>query len=119
MVNGCVISTRISDLAEISAPLTENTTEEYFLVAEVKAYYGKETSAKQWGNLTVTDGTADFTVYGTYDATGEVRYDAMGEAAPQVGDIVLFKGVLGAYKGVGQMVNGKVLGKFVAPQETE
>ena len=119
MVNGCVISTRISDLAEISAPLTENTTEEYFLVAEVKAYYGKESSAKQWGNLTVTDGTADFTVYGTYDATGEVRYDAMGEAAPQVGDIVLFKGVLGAYKGVGQMVNGKVLGKFVAPQETE
>ena len=118
MVKGCVISKTLEELAAISDPLTANTTDEYFVVCKVDAFYGKEESAKTYGNLTVKQNTEKtYTIYGTYDATGEVRYDAMGDAAPQVGDVLLLKGVLGAYKGAGQMVKGKVMGRIPAATE--
>ena len=78
------------------------STDKYFIVVTIDEVYNA-----QYGNLYVSDATVDkFTVYGTYDATGANRYDAMGDAAPVAGDTVTIWGVIGSHNGTAQMKNG-------------
>ena len=66
---------------------------------EAKYYVtGTITSVYQttYGNMYITDGTNTLTVYGTYDATGANRYDAMS-VKPVAGDTVTVYGIIGAY----------------------
>ena len=64
----------------------------------------KEIKNETYGNLYITDGTNDLYVYGTYDATGANRFDAM-ETKPAVGDTITVYGVLGKYNDAAQMKN--------------
>ena len=57
-----------------------------------------------YGNMYITDGTNTLTIYGTYDATGANRYDAMS-VKPVAGDTVTVYGVIGKYDDP-QMKNG-------------
>ena len=80
------------------------TADKYYLVAIVKEVYNTT-----YGNMYVKDAQGnEFTVYGTYDATGANRYDAM-QKAPVAGDIVVVYGVLGQYNGTAQMKNGWIV----------
>ena len=65
-----------------------------------------EIASATWGNIYVQDIYGiSFYIYGLYSVDGTVRYDAM-ENAPQVGDFVVLTGIVGTYKGAGQMKNG-------------
>ena len=64
----------------------------------------KEIKNETYGNLYITDGTNDLYVYGTYDATGANRFDAM-ETKPAVGDTITVYGVIGKYNDAAQMKN--------------
>ncbi len=71
----------------------DNYTEgKYYIIATVKAITNAE-----HGNMTITDGTNDLTVYGTWDSTGTNKYGVMTETKPVVGDTVKLYGVLGMY----------------------
>ena len=67
-----------------------------------------------------------FVVYGLYDLTGKVRFDAMKSDKPVVGDIVVVYGVMTNYNGTKEMKNGwlvqlgeKVLAEEVKPEPNE
>lgn len=66
----------------------------------------KEIQNTTFGNLVITDGTNDILVYGTYDATGANRFDAM-DAKPAVGDTITVYGIIGKYNDA-QIKNGWV-----------
>ena len=53
--------------------------------------------------LTDEDGNI-LTIYGTYDATGKTRYDAL-EVKPVAGDTVTVYGIVGQYNGTPQVKN--------------
>ncbi|MBO5363252.1 MAG: hypothetical protein J6K86_00960 [Clostridia bacterium] len=84
----------IEKALEIANTFTkDNYTEgKYYIIATVKAV-----TSTEHGNMTVTDGTNDLTVYGTWDSTGENKYGAMTEGKPVVGDTVKLYGILGMY----------------------
>lgn len=76
------------------------TTNKYYVTVTITDVYNT-----QYGNLYVTDSTlAKFTIYGTYDATGKTRYDALSYK-PVKGDEVTLYGVLGTYNSTAQMKN--------------
>jgi len=58
-----------------------------------------------YGNMYITDGENTLTVYGTYNADGSARFDAM-ETKPAVGDTVIVYGVIGQYNDTPQIKNG-------------
>ena len=62
-----------------------------------------------YGNMKITDADGNIlTVYGTYSADGELRFDSM-ETKPVVGDTVKVYGILGQYNDVAQMKNGWII----------
>ena len=62
-----------------------------------------------YGNMYITDGEGNtFTIYGTYDATGEVSYKDM-ESKPDAGDMVTILGTIGQYNKDPQIKNGWIL----------
>ncbi|MBQ8414267.1 MAG: hypothetical protein IJX58_03365 [Clostridia bacterium] len=66
-------------------------------------------SNNQYGNLIIKDAEGNtLTIYGSYDATGANRYDAMANA-PVVGDEVTLYGVIGNYNGTVQMKNAWII----------
>ena len=87
------------DLGKSKAP-TVYTDGKYYVTGTVK-----EIQNTTYGNLVITDGTNDLLVYGTYDATGANRFDAMSEQ-PQVGDEITVYGIIGNYNSTPQMKNG-------------
>ena len=65
--------------------------------------------------MRVTDADGNIlTIYGTYDADGTNRFDAM-ETQPQVGDTVKLYGIIGQYNGTPQMKNGWIIA--INPEE--
>ena len=50
----------------------------------------------------------NLTIYGTYSADGETRYDAL-TAKPVAGETIKVYGVIGAYNGTSQMKNGWIV----------
>ena len=64
-----------------------------------------EITSTQWGNMYIKDANGNrLYVYGFYDITGDIRYDAM-TTKPVVGDTVTLLGVIGNHNGA-QMKNG-------------
>ena len=65
------------------------------------------TSPTQYGNITITDGTNEFLVYGTYSADGSTQFGQMADK-PVVGDTVTIYGIIGMYNAA-QMKNGNIV----------
>ena len=80
------------------------TKDKYYVTATVK-----EVSNTTYGNMVVTDGTNDLTIYGTWDSTGTNKYGYMTETKPVAGDTVKLYGVLGKYNETLQMKNGWIM----------
>ena len=88
-------------LSKLHNVFTEN---KYYVTAEITEIYND-----MYGNMRVTDADGNIlTIYGTYDADGTNRFDAM-ETQPQVGDTVKFYGVIGQYNGTPQMKNAWII----------
>lgn len=93
----------IEEAIALGASKTHNvyTTNKYYVTGVITEIYNEE-----YGNMKITDDAGNIlTVYGTYSADGEVRFDSM-ETKPVVGDVVTVYGVIGQYNTVPQMKNG-------------
>ncbi len=95
--------TPIKDALEIGGKQEHNKyTADKYLIAGVIT----DLQSDKYGNMVITDETgATILIYGTYDATGANRYDAMAKK-PVVGDYIVALGILGQYNGTAQMKNG-------------
>lgn len=77
------------------------TTDKYYVTGVITDIYNTT-----YGNLYIKDANGnEFTVYGTYDATGATRYDNL-TVKPVKGDTITVYGVIGAYGNSVQMNNG-------------
>ena len=96
----------ITKALEIGAAQAHNTYTEnkYYIVATIKEVYNA-----QYGNMYLVDEAGNqFTLYGSYNEDGTVRYDAM-ESKPVAGDVVKVYGNIGQYNGTAQMKNGWII----------
>ena len=67
-----------------------------------------------YGNMRITDEAGNIlTIYGTFNADGTVRYDAL-ETMPVAGDTVTLYGIIGQYNGAAQMMNGWIVEHIAA-----
>ena len=89
----------IAQIIEICASMDSGatTSEKYYVAGEITEIYNTT-----YGNMYITDGENTLTIYGTYDATGTNRFDAMAEQ-PEVGNTVTLYGKIGPYNGTAQM----------------
>ena len=80
------------------------TSGKYYVVGEITEVYNT-----QYGNMKIKDANGNIlTVYGTYDADGTNRYDAM-TTKPVAGDTVKVYGIIGQYNDTPQMKNGWIV----------
>ncbi len=80
------------------------TEGKYYVTGEITEVYNT-----QYGNMKITDEAGNIlTIYGTYDADGTNRYDAM-DVKPVAGDTVKVYGIIGQYYGTAQMKNGWIV----------
>ena len=80
------------------------TDNKYYVTGEITEIYNDV-----YGNMRITDADGNIlTIYGTYDADGTNRFDAM-TTQPVVGDTVKLYGIIGQYNGTPQMKNGWIL----------
>ncbi len=76
------------------------TSGKYYITGEIV-----KISNTTYGNMTVKDADGNqLTIYGSYDATGANRFDAMS-VQPVEGDTVTLYGIIGQYNGTPQMKN--------------
>ncbi|MBE6660461.1 MAG: hypothetical protein E7605_03560 [Ruminococcaceae bacterium] len=117
--NGWIMSfttpTSVKDTIDLGASKEHNTyTEEKHLVTGVIT----EVYNTQYGNMKITDAEGNIlTIYGTYSATGALRYDAM-EKKPVAGDTVTIYGIVGQYNGTPQIKNGWIVANVAGAGET-
>ena len=79
------------------------TTDKYYVTGIITNIY-----QTTYGNMYIADVNGnELTIYGTYSADGEIRYDAMA-TKPKVGDIITIYGIVGQYGGTSQIKNGWV-----------
>ena len=93
----------IADAIALGLSKDHNTYTEgkYYVTGKITEVYNT-----QYGNMYITDGEGNtLTIYGTYDATGANRYDAMS-VKPVAGDTVTIYGIVGQYGGKAQIKNG-------------
>ncbi len=77
------------------------TAGKYYVTGEITEIYNT-----QYGNMKIKDAEGNIlTIYGTYSADGETRFDAM-TTQPQVGDTVTIYGIIGQYNDTPQIKNG-------------
>ena len=77
------------------------TTGKYYVTGVIT-----EITSTTYGNMKITDAEGNaLTIYGTFDADGTNRFDAMA-TQPVVGDTVTIYGVIGQYNGTPQLKNG-------------
>ena len=96
----------IADAIALGLSKAHNTYTEgkYFVTGTITEVYNEV-----YGNMYITDAAGNvLTIYGTYDADGTNRYDAM-EVKPVAGDVVTIYGIVGQYKDVAQIKNGWVV----------
>ncbi len=101
----------IAQILELAADMTHNVYSEgkYYVVGEITEVYNE-----QYGNMYIKDAEGNtLTIYGTYSADGETRYDAMA-TKPVAGDTVKIYGVIGQYNGTAQVKNGWIVEHTVA-----
>ena len=117
--NGWIMSfttpTSVKDTIDLGASKEHNTyTEEKHLVTGVIT----EVYNTQYGNMKITDAEGNIlTIYGTYSATGALRYDAM-EKKPVAGDTVTVYGIVGQYNGTPQIKNAWIVANVAGAGET-
>ena len=84
-----------------SKPHNTYTDNKYYVTGVITEVYNEE-----YGNMKIADKNGNIlTVYGTYDADGTNRYDAMA-TKPVAGDTVTVYGIIGQYKDTPQIKNG-------------
>jgi hypothetical protein len=91
-----IVLTSIPKILEIGAALDANytTTEEYFVKGKIISVENTV-----YGNVTIEDEDGNqLYIYGLYDQSGMVRYDALSDA-PTVGDTIVLKGPIQNYGG--------------------
>ena len=80
------------------------TSGKYYVTGEITEVYNT-----QYGNMKIKDAAGNIlTIYGTYDATGDVRYDALA-VKPVAGDTIKVYGIIGQYYDTAQMKNGWIV----------
>ncbi len=84
------------------------STDRYYIIATVKSV-----DNETYGQLTIADETGEIMVYGSANADGSKRYDAM-ESKPKAGDKVLLYGTLQNYKGNTKEVQNGWIIDFIA-----
>lgn len=96
--------TSIADALEVAATKDHNTytEEKYVLVGTVREIYNTT-----YGNLYLTDGTNEITVYGLYIEGS--KYGEYTGAKFAAGDVIVVKGVLGKYNDTLQMKNADLV----------
>ena len=93
----------ISEAIALGTPMTHNsyTPGKYYVTGVITEVYNTT-----HGNMYIKDEAGnELTVYGTWDSTGVIRYDAL-ETKPVAGDQITVYGVIGNYSGKPQMKNG-------------
>ena len=96
----------IADAIAMGLAMEHNTFTEgkYYVTGVITEVYNT-----QYGNMKLTDDAGNIlTIYGTYSADGELRYDAM-EVKPVAGDTVTIYGIVGQYNGTAQIKNGWIV----------
>lgn len=83
----------ISHAIDIANALQNNTStnEKYFLAGTIKSI-----SNIEFGNMVITNGTEDFTIFGVFSSDGSDKYQDLVDK-PVVGDKVYLYGVLNKY----------------------
>ena len=91
------------------------TTNKFNVTGEITEVYNTT-----YGNMYIKDAAGNIlTIYGTYDADGTNRYDAMA-TKPVAGDTVTIYGAVGQYNGTAQIKNGWIVAHIPAePGATE
>ncbi len=105
----------IPQATELGLSKDHNTYTEgkYYVTGVVTEVYNT-----QYGNMKITDEAGNIlTIYGTYSADGETRYDAM-EVKPVAGDTVKIYGIVGQFNGTAQIKNGWIVEHTAAEGET-
>lgn len=99
------VPTETTPIATLAA-MTEASTESFLVKGKVS-----EVKNTTYGNLYIQDEAGNtLYIYGLYDATGAVRYDAMAaDAQPQVGDTITVLGPISIYKETPQLANAKLI----------
>ena len=83
----------IAEIIELCQDYVENpSTEKYYIEATID-----EITNDKYGNMEVSDGTGTITIYGSYLEDG-TRFDKM-DPKPEVGDTLIFYGVIQNYGG--------------------
>ena len=93
----------IPEAVEIGSAMTSGTytSDKYIVTGKILQVYGET-----YGNMYIQDEQGNIlTIYGSYNADGSARYDAMTEK-PDAGDTVTLLGALGNYSGKAQMKDG-------------
>ena len=96
----------IEEAIAMGTPMTHNTytSEKYKVTGVIDEIYDTA-----WGNMYIKDAAGNrLKVYGTYDATGDIRYDAL-TVKPVVGDTVVLLGIIGNYNEEAQMKSGWIV----------
>ena len=99
------VPTETTPIAALAA-MTEASTESFLVKGKVS-----EVKNTTYGNLYIQDEAGNtLYIYGLYDATGAVRYDAMAaDDQPQVGDTITVLGPISIYKETPQLANAKLI----------
>lgn len=98
----------IPQAIEVASAYSHNTfsTDEYIISGTVKSI-----DNETYGNMYIEDEQGNsILIYGVYDNTGDVRYDAMPSMhKPKVGDSITLTGVLGMYSTTPEMKNANIV----------
>ncbi|MDY2574997.1 MAG: hypothetical protein SOW55_03365, partial [Bacilli bacterium] len=81
----------------------EGTTESYYVRGTIKTV-----SNPTYGQMVITDGTDELSIYGTYSSDGSLRYSEMDEK-PVAGDEVVLYGQLKTYNDSPEMGKGNII----------
>ena len=105
--------TSVKDAIDLGAAQTDYTADKYLVTGVITEVY-----QTTYGNMKIADAEGNIlTIYGTYSATGALRYDAL-TVKPVAGDTVTILGILGQYKGDAQIKNGWIVAHTAATPET-
>lgn len=94
----CITIARAIELAQEAGDA--GTSEKYYVYGTIKAI----TNAV-YGEMTITDGTDELSIYGSYSADGVKRYSELDDK-PVAGDEIVLYGTLKTYNGKAEMGSG-------------
>ncbi len=102
----------VADAIALGASKAHNTytSGKYYVTGVITEVYNE-----QYGNMKIADEEGNIlTIYGTFDADGTNRYDAM-TTKPVAGDTVTIYGIVGQYNDAPQIKNGWITAHTAAP----